>query len=162
VPWLFTNCHVLKKMYMLPLRSILHIEDDAEDLALVTSILRYLAPEVRIVTARDGLEGLDKLTRWQGDLPDLMLLDHHMPRLGGFEVLERVRANPAYREMPIIFTTTSSLVADKERALSLGANAFLTWPSNPVDTVAKLAALLGIERTWTKADVDRIYDEAGW
>jgi CheY-like chemotaxis protein len=82
--------------------------------------LTYLGYEV--VVAQDGLEAIDALNK---QLPDILLLDIIMPNMNGFEVLQAVRNNPAYKKLPIIMLTNLSQPSDEEQARELGANDYM-------------------------------------
>jgi chemosensory pili system protein ChpA (sensor histidine kinase/response regulator) len=92
-----------------------------------------------VVTARDGLEALEKLAE---SPPDVMLVDIEMPRMDGFELTRHVRANAALAGLPIIMI--SSRTADKHRnvAHQLGVNAFLGKPYQEDELLAHIASLL--------------------
>jgi chemosensory pili system protein ChpA (sensor histidine kinase/response regulator) len=92
-----------------------------------------------VVTARDGLEALEKLTE---SPPDVMLVDIEMPRMDGFELTRHVRADAALAKLPIIMI--SSRTADKHRnvARELGVNAFLGKPYQEDELLAHIASLL--------------------
>ncbi|WP_339871501.1 response regulator [uncultured Brevundimonas sp.] len=104
---------------------ILFVDDDP--------ILREFAqvnlasPHAEIDVAADGLEALDRLamTRY-----DLLLVDLEMPRLDGFGLLERLRADPATAHLPVIVQTGREDVEAIDRAFHLGATSFVTKPLN--------------------------------
>lgn len=104
---------------------ILFVDDDP--------ILREFAqvnlesPQAQVDTAGDGLEALERLavTRY-----DLLLVDLEMPRLDGFGLLERLRADPATAHLPIIVQTGREDVEAIDRAFHLGATSFVTKPLN--------------------------------
>ncbi len=76
--------------------------------------------------AHDGPEGLAALA--QDPLPDLVLLDVMLPKLDGFEVLRRLRADERTRELPVVMITTFSRDKDVERGRSLGASDYMVKP----------------------------------
>ncbi len=96
----------------------------------------------RVSLARDGREAIDVLTT-SGDV-GLVLLDVMMPYLSGLDVLERMRATPAWREIPCIILTAAGQPEHQRRALALGANDFLTKPFSPKKLYARAAALVGL------------------
>jgi DNA-binding response OmpR family regulator len=115
--------------------TILLVEDDP-------SILRGLQMNLglegfRVVTAHDGEEAL-KLQR--SHRPDLMLLDLMLPRLGGMDVIRRLREADA--ELPIVVLSAKSEEADKVLALSLGADDYMTKPFGVAVLVARVRAAL--------------------
>lgn len=112
---------------------VLVVEDNPDDEALTLRALRKCGLPVRVTVARDGAEAVEVL---KGDLhaigldtaPRLMLLDLKLPKMGGLEVLEAVRANPKTASMPVVCLTSSDELSDTDRAYGLGANSFVRKP----------------------------------
>ena len=121
-----------------PLRSlgiVLLVEDDPGDQELTRRALDLVASTIRLVVVSDGDEALEYLRgcadRSVADprrLPDLVLLDLNMPRVGGLRVLERMRESSALRRVPVVVLTTSDNEDDVEKCYELGVNSFLTKP----------------------------------
>ncbi|QDE84376.1 response regulator [Myxococcus xanthus] len=91
--------------------------------------------------AQDGAEGLKKLT--QGRF-DLVLTDINMPLMDGLKLISHIRQATEYRNVPIIVVTTEGATADRERAMKLGASAYLVKPVQAkvvLDTVRDLLKL---------------------
>jgi CheY-like chemotaxis protein len=116
-------------------RSILLIEDSADDALLVQRAFRKLGGETRIRVLDNGEKAVaylggegDFADRVRFPLPDLMLLDLKLPRRSGFEVLEWLRGQPGLRRLPVVVLTGSREAADVERAADLGANSYLVKP----------------------------------
>jgi CheY-like chemotaxis protein len=105
-------------------------EDTENDVILLRHAFAKAGLKVPLNVVRDGQEAIDYLKdcRTSGALPALLLLDIHMPKYDGFEVLQWIREQPGLRRLVVIIFTTSSLPADMNRAYDLGANAFLTKP----------------------------------
>ena len=81
-----------------------------------------------VVLARDGVEAIDYLLspeRSAADMPHLVLLDLNMPRLDGFEVLEKMRREERTRFIPVVMLISSDHPEDVRRAYELGANSYL-------------------------------------
>jgi CheY-like chemotaxis protein len=119
---------------MQPLRPILLVEDNPKDLELTLAALErcQLANEIEI--ARDGAEALDYLyargafeERTAGE-PAVVLLDLKLPKIDGLEVLARLKADPARRQIPIVMLTSSREERDVVRSYELGVNAFVVKP----------------------------------
>ena len=89
--------------------------------------------------AVDGEDGLVALGRLR---PDAIISDINMPRLDGFGFIERVRAEPAYRGIPILVLTTESDTAKKARARAAGATGWIVKPFDPTKLVSALARVL--------------------
>lgn len=116
-------------------RSILLIEDSADDALLVQRAFRKLGGETRIRVLDNGEKAVaylggegDYADRVRFPLPDLMLLDLKLPRRSGFEVLEWLRGQPGLRRLPVVIFTGSREATDVERAADLGANSYLVKP----------------------------------
>jgi CheY-like chemotaxis protein len=88
----------------------------------------------------------------QHPLPRLVLLDLHLPKLNGFGVLERLRADERTRLLPVIILSSSGQESDVSESQRLGANGYLRKPSN-FDALRETLAQL--ERDWLKADQRR-------
>jgi len=115
-------------------QAILVVEDNANDEALILGALK----NHRVVVARDGAEALEYLFgagAYQGrdpyDLPQAMILDLKMPKVDGFQVLTKVRADERTKLLPVVILTSSTDLQDVLRGYNLGANSYLR---KPVDT----------------------------
>jgi two-component system, chemotaxis family, chemotaxis protein CheY len=103
--------------------------------------LQRLGTWVQTDEAHDGAEGLKKLTLGRYDL---ILTDINMPLMDGLKLIHHIRRTDAYRTTPIVVITTESAIEDRERAMTLGASAYLVKPvqSKVVqDTVKSLLRL---------------------
>jgi CheY-like chemotaxis protein len=118
-----------------PLR-VLVVDDSTavRDLIVVNFDLEGF--EVR--SAIDGVEALEVLAGWR---PDVITLDVMMPRLGGFDTLERIRADDRLADLPVVVVSGRAQDADRDRGLALGADAYLGKPFEPNDLVALVARL---------------------
>ena len=130
------------------IKTILLVEDNQQDEMLILRVLRKinLANEVDVV--RDGQQALDYLfregefaARGGPELPTVVLLDIGLPRLSGLEVLERLRADPRTRLLPVVILTSSDEERDRLRSYENGANSFVRKPlefAEFAETVARL------------------------
>jgi putative two-component system response regulator len=119
-------------------RSTLVVVDDSPDnLSLLTALLR---PHYNVLAATTGESAL----RVAGTLPtpDLILLDVMMPEMDGYEVLRRLRANPATQHIPVIFLTALADATDMEYGLKLGAADYITKPFQPAVLMARVSVQL--------------------
>ncbi len=107
-----------------PLRTVLYIEDNSVNVLLMEAMLARL-PGLRLVSALHPAEGL-RLARAQR--PDLVLLDIQLPEMNGFEVLARLREDPALRAVPVVAVSANALQRDIDAALAAGFNAYMTKP----------------------------------
>src|SRR4026209_795932 len=109
--------------------------------ALVFALSRV--KQIRVTEADDGVDGLRKLASGKFDI---ILTDINMPIMDGLKLVKRVRTDPIHKDVPIVIITTESAEEDRQRALSLGANAYITKPIQAPQVIAKVRELLGIER----------------
>lgn len=114
---------------------ILLVEDNPDDVDLTLRAFRKSKIANEIVVARDGVEALDYLfatgqhaDRDSSMLPQLVLLDLKLPRLDGLQVLERIRANPKTKLLPVVILTSSTEQPDLLTGYSLGANSYIRKP----------------------------------
>jgi chemotaxis family two-component system response regulator Rcp1 len=111
---------------------ILQVEDNEADARLTREALREGGDQVRLSTVADGEQAMAYLRRESGyeavSTPDLVLLDLNLPRKGGLEVLEELRADPALAPIPVIVLTSSSAERDVNACYERGANAFVVKP----------------------------------
>jgi len=92
-----------------------------------------------LVTAKDGVEALDQARRHH---PDLILLDIVMPRMDGFEVCQRLRAEAETRETPILMITTRGEEANVERGYEVGCTDYICKPFIPSELLEKIRLFL--------------------
>jgi two-component system chemotaxis response regulator CheY len=98
--------------------------------------------ELQVVEADDGVDALRRLA---GTRFDLVITDINMPILDGLKLVKRLRADEAYRDVPIIIITTEGAEEDRQRALALGANAYITKPIQAPQVIALVRETLGLE-----------------
>lgn len=103
---------------------VLIIEDSPTMRQLIAFALKRLHG-VRIVEASDGVDGLKKLS---SDRFDLILTDINMPIMDGLKLVSLVRNDAGYKNTPIVVITTEGAQEDRDRALALGANDYITKP----------------------------------
>ncbi len=116
-------------------RRILIVEDSPTMRQLLVFALRRLK-NVDIVEAQDGMDGLRKVS---SDHFDLALIDINMPVMDGLKLISLIRGEEGLSQMPICVITTEGAKEDRERAIALGANEYLTKPiqANKVLAVAR-------------------------
>ncbi|MCL5773931.1 MAG: response regulator [Firmicutes bacterium] len=119
-------------------RKILAIDDDQDFVTMMELTLK--AFDFDPVIAIEGSEGLKK---FEAEKPDLVLLDIMMPGIDGFKILEQIKSNPSrHKHTPIIMLTAKADSADRDKALSLGADDYVTKPFEPMTLKRKIEFLL--------------------
>ena len=114
------------------------VVDDEPNIVLSLEFLMQQAG-FEVSTAEDGEKALEQVAATQ---PDLLLLDISLPGISGFEVLEQLRQQEAYRRLPIIMLTAHGREVEKEKGLALGADDYVTKPFSTQQLVEKVKALL--------------------
>jgi two-component system chemotaxis response regulator CheY len=118
--------------------SALIVEDSPTMRQLLVFALSRLRG-VRVVEADDGLDALKKL---QAQQFDIILTDINMPIMDGLKLVKRVRSDERYKEIPIVIITTEGGEVDRQRALALGANAYITKPIRAPQVLETVRTLL--------------------
>lgn len=118
---------------------IMYVDDSEDDIFMAQRAFKKSCLATKIITLSDGQECLDYLfsegeyANEPHNLPLVILLDLNMPRVGGLEVLERLRANQKTKRIPVVVLTTSDADSDIDTAYDLGANSFITKPMQTED-----------------------------
>jgi putative two-component system response regulator len=130
-----------------PRKTVLIVDDAPENLFVLSEVLQT---HYRVRAAANGERALQVSV--SEPRPDIVLLDIMMPDMDGYAVLERLRANPATRDTPVIFVTAMSSVGDEERGLNLGAVDYITKPIQPAIVLARVRAQLELKqaRDWLR------------
>lgn len=118
-------------------KRVLIIEDNDQNLYLVTFILEHNGYEVR--AARDGAAGIVMAAEAP---PDVILLDIQLPQMDGYEVARRLRSNCALDAVPIIAVTSYAMAGDREKALEAGCDGYIEKPVNPDTFLAQVECYL--------------------
>ncbi len=114
-------------------KTILLVEDNADDAELAVRAIRAGNAGQEIAVARDGAEAMEALFGSSTsapplNLPSLVLLDLKLPGLDGFDVLSRIRAHPRTRFLPVVILTSSNELSDLVAGYRLGANSYVRKP----------------------------------
>ena len=136
---------------MVDAATILVIDDSAPVRDLLAAVLRRGGHHV--LTAADGQEGLRV---FQSKLPDLVVLDLHMPGLDGWETLDRLRA---ISERPVIMLTAAADERSRVRGLMRGADDYLVKPASAAELLARVVALLRRSRRAGTPTESAVYDD---
>lgn len=119
--------------------SILIADDEPNIVLAIEFVLQEEGYRVRV--ARDGQEALDAIA---AELPDLLLLDVMLPRASGFEVCQRIRANPAWRGLRVVMLSAKGRDVEVQKGLALGADAYVTKPFAIDELLAEVARQLAL------------------
>jgi DNA-binding response OmpR family regulator len=116
---------------------VLVVDDDPDIARFIEVNLRTQGFEVHL--AADGVEALE---RARDTLPDLVLVDVMMPRMDGFQVVDRLRSEPRTANVSIIMLTAKALTADKVLGITTGADDYIIKPFDPIELVARVKGTL--------------------
>jgi two-component system cell cycle response regulator len=121
---------------------ILIVDDEPDLVSTVEYRLKFA--ECQVVTACNGQEGLAKAA---AEAPDLILLDTNMPVMNGHEMLDRLRSDPALKEIPVIMLTARCEPQDIATASSHGVSDYVTKPFDFAQLMEKIRAILDQKKT---------------
>ncbi|TXH44749.1 MAG: response regulator [Burkholderiaceae bacterium] len=131
--------------------SILVVDDTPANLSLLSGLL---SPRWRVRLAPSGAKALDLVRR---QAPDLIVLDVMMPEMDGYEVCRRLKADPATRDIPVLFLTALSQPEDETRGFACGGADFIHKPFNPATVLSRVATQLE-----AKAWRDALHQRNAW
>ena len=120
---------------------VLVVEDSPTMRQLIVFALKRIRG-LSIVEANDGVDGLKKLS---SDKFDLIFTDINMPIMDGLKLVSLARNDPGYKSVPIVIITTEGANEDRERALAIGANDYITKPIQTIRIIEVAKKLLSIE-----------------
>ena len=115
-----------------------------EDSPMMRQLLVFAMSRVKnmaIVEADDGVDALKKLAATKFDI---IITDINMPIMDGLKLVKRVRSDAVYKDVPIVIITTEGAEEDRQRALQLGANAYITKPIQAPQVISTVKELLNI------------------
>ncbi len=113
-----------------------------EDSPMMRQLLVFALSRVKNLKVTEADDGVDGLRKLAGNKFDLILTDINMPIMDGLKLVKRVRSDPMHKETPIIIITTEGSTEDRQRALQLGANAYIMKPIQAPQVIAKVKELL--------------------
>jgi len=121
-----------------PRAPVVMVVDDSLTVRKVTS--RSLTKQgFEVILAKDGVDAMEKL---EETIPAVMLIDIEMPRMDGYELTNKIRSDPRTADVPIIIITSRAGPRHRQKAMELGANAYLTKPYQEHDLMAHVAEML--------------------
>jgi two-component system chemotaxis response regulator CheY len=116
------------------------VEDSPTMRQLICFALRRIQ-DLEVVEADDGVDGLKKLSVQRFDI---LITDINMPVMDGLKLVSLVRKDEVHKEIPIVIITTEGAAEDRQRAMSLGANAYITKPIQAPQVINCVKQLLGV------------------
>jgi DNA-binding response OmpR family regulator len=119
-------------------RTVLLVDDEPNIILSLEFLIEQAGYEARV--ARDGDAALKSIEERK---PDLVLLDVMLPKRDGFDVCERIRANPAWNDIRIVMLTAKGRDSEREKGLALGADAYVTKPFSTRDALDQIRQFLG-------------------
>jgi two-component system cell cycle response regulator len=132
----------------LPHSTVLIVDDNPQNVELLLAFLESLP--VKLLTAVDGVDAREKVKEHN---PDLLLLDIMMPRLSGFQVCQRLKSDPATRDIQILMITALNELGDIERASECGTDDFVSKPVNKFELLTRVKSLLRVRHL--KGELER-------
>lgn len=119
--------------------TVLIVDDNPQNVELLSAFLESLA--VKIVTACDGVDALEKVAQYN---PDLILLDIMMPKMSGFQVCKTLKGDPKTRDIQVLMVTALNELGDIEAANECGTDDFVSKPVNKFELVTRVKSLLRV------------------
>jgi CheY-like chemotaxis protein len=107
---------------------ILLADDDEDDRTLFMDALRELYSNVKLTTAKNGVDLMRLLESWKGSLPDVLFLDLNMPLKNGFECLDEIKAEERLSQLPVVILSTSSQKDTMEILFKKKASMYIKKP----------------------------------
>jgi len=115
-----------------------------EDSPPMRKMIVFALSRIRELLVTEADDGVDALRRIASTKFDIIITDINMPILDGLKLVKRLRADEAYKEVPIIIITTEGAEEDRQRALALGANAYITKPIQAPQVIKLVRETLGL------------------
>ncbi len=132
----------------LPQSTVLIVDDNAQNVELLQAFLEALP--VKVVTAYDGVEALEKVEQHH---PDLILLDIMMPRMSGYQVCRKLKSDPKTKDIQILMVTALNELGDIEQASECGTDDFVSKPVNKFELLTRVKSLLRVRHL--KSELER-------
>jgi pilus assembly protein CpaE len=116
---------------------VLFIDDESVYYRMIQNVFKEQGHDLRY--AKNGVEGLTEVPLF---IPDVIITDVRLPDISGYEIAERLRWDPRFSRIPLIFVTGQSDLKDKLKAFELGADDYLVKPFQPEELLARMSILL--------------------
>jgi two-component system, OmpR family, alkaline phosphatase synthesis response regulator PhoP len=132
----------------LPQSTVMIVDDNPQNVELLAAFLESLP--VKIVTAGDGVEALEKVEQFN---PDLILLDIMMPRMSGFQVCRKLKSDAKTKDIQVLMVTALNELGDIEQASECGTDDFVSKPVNKFELLTRVKSLLRVRHL--KSELER-------
>src|SRR5256886_5677554 len=132
----------------LPQSTVLIVDDNPQNVELLQAFLESLP--VKLVTATDGIDALEKVAQHS---PDLILLDIMMPRMSGFQVCRKLKSDPKTKDIQVLMVTALNELGDIEQASECGTDDFVSKPVNKFELLTRVKSLLRVRHL--KSELER-------
>jgi two-component system chemotaxis response regulator CheY len=116
-----------------------------EDSPMMRQLLVFALARIKRISVTEAEDGVDALRKLAGSRFDLIVTDINMPIMDGLKLVKRIRSDDTHKDVPIIIITTEGSTEDRQRAMALGANAYITKPIQAPQVIAKVKELLKLE-----------------
>jgi two-component system chemotaxis response regulator CheY len=116
-----------------------------EDSPPMRKMIVFALSRVRELDVVEADDGVDALRRIAGTKFDIIITDINMPILDGLKLVKRLRADENYKDVPIVIITTEGAAEDRQRALTLGANAYITKPIQAQQVISLVREILTLD-----------------
>jgi two-component system chemotaxis response regulator CheY len=116
-----------------------------EDSPPMRKMIVFALSRVRELDVVEADDGVDALRRIAGTKFDIIITDINMPILDGLKLVKRLRADDNYKDVPIVIITTEGAAEDRQRALTLGANAYITKPIQAQQVISLVREILSLD-----------------
>jgi two-component system chemotaxis response regulator CheY len=115
-----------------------------EDSPMMRQLLVFALARIKRITVTEAEDGVDALRKLATNRYDLIMSDINMPIMDGLKLVKRIRSDANHAATPIIIITTEGSTEDRQRAMALGANAYITKPIQAPQVIQKVKELLKI------------------
>jgi len=132
----------------LPQSTLLVVDDNPQNVELLLAFLEELP--VKVVTAVDGVDALEKVEQYK---PDLVLLDIMMPRMSGFQVCRKLKSDERTKDIQVLMVTALNELGDVEEASDCGTDDFVSKPVNKFELLTRVKSLLRVRHL--KSELER-------
>ena len=116
-----------------------------EDSPMMRQLIVFALSRLKNVTAVEAADGIGALRKLASERFDLIVTDINMPIMDGLKLVSRIRADERHKTVPIVIISTESALEDRQRAMALGATAYITKPIQAPEVIATVKTLLELE-----------------